>query len=133
MKLDIVIFGLAITSSWGNGHAVTYRALAKALHARGHRVTFLERDVPWYREHRDLRNPEYCRLELYKQLKEVPLRFNDIVTSADLVIIGSYVPDGALVADWITSRARGVTAFYDIDTPVTLAALETNSAGYISS
>jgi spore maturation protein CgeB len=132
MKLNIVIFGLAITSSWGNGHAVTYRALAKALKARGHRVTFLERDVPWYRAHRDLANSDYCRVELYSELKEAALRFDDMVANADLVMIGSYVPDGALLADWITSRARGVTAFYDIDTPVTLAGLETNSAGYIS-
>jgi spore maturation protein CgeB len=50
MKLDIVIFGLSISSSWGNGHATTYRALTKALAARGHRITFLERDVPWYRD-----------------------------------------------------------------------------------
>jgi spore maturation protein CgeB len=132
MKLDIVIFGLAITSSWGNGHAVTYRALAKALHARGHRVTFLERDVAWYRNNRDLTAPDYCRVELYRDLKEASARFNQMVTDADLVIIGSYVPDGAILADWITSRARGVTAFYDIDTPVTLAALETNTAQYIS-
>jgi spore maturation protein CgeB len=132
MKLDIVIFGLAITSSWGNGHAVTYRALAKALHRRGHKVTFLERDVPWYREHRDLHNPDYCRLELYNDLKEVSVRFDRMVTNANLVIIGSYVPDGVILADWITSRARGVTAFYDIDTPVTLAALESDRAGYMS-
>src|SRR5690242_6267441 len=107
MNLDIVIFGLAITSSWGNGHAVTYRALAKALHARGHSVTFLEREVPWYREHRDLTNPSCCRVEFYQQLKEVPTRFGQLVANADLVIIGSYVPDGIALADWITSRARG--------------------------
>jgi spore maturation protein CgeB len=133
MNLNIVIFGLAITSSWGNGHAVTYRALTKALNARGHRVTFLERDVPWYREHRDLKAPPYCRVELYRELKEVSLRFSDLVANADLVILGSYVPDGIILADWITSCAHGVTAFYDIDTPVTLAGLEAGDVGYISS
>jgi spore maturation protein CgeB len=133
MKLNIVMFGLAITSSWGNGHAVTYRALTKALKARGHRVTFLERDVPWYREHRDLKAPAFCRVELYRELKEVSLRFQGLVTGADLVILGSYVPDGIILADWITSCARGVTAFYDIDTPVTLAGLEAGDVGYISS
>jgi spore maturation protein CgeB len=132
MKLDIVIFGLAITSSWGNGHAVTYRALAKALSARGHSVTFLERDAPWYREHRDLENPDYCRVELYREIKEVRARFSAMVSNADLVIMGSYVADGVALADWITTRARGVTAFYDIDTPVTLAALESGRADYIS-
>jgi spore maturation protein CgeB len=41
------VLGLSITSSWGNGHATTWRALLKALAARGHAITFLERDVPW--------------------------------------------------------------------------------------
>jgi spore maturation protein CgeB len=132
MSLDIVIFGLSITSSWGNGHATTYRALAKGLQQRGHRVTFLERDVPWYRAHRDLPDPPYCRTELYKDLREASARYSSLVASADFVMIGSYVPNGALLADWITMHAKGVTAFYDIDTPVTLARLEKGSAEYIS-
>jgi spore maturation protein CgeB len=132
MTLDIVIFGLSITSSWGNGHAATYGALAKALHRRGHEVTFIERDVPWYRDNRDLRVADYCRIELYEELREVPRRFGELVGDADLVIIGSYVPDGATLADWITRRARGVTAFYDIDTPVTLAGLDSGTTPYIS-
>ena len=55
--LNIVILGLSITSSWGNGHATTYRALVRALVDRGHRVLFLERNMPWYAENRDLPNP----------------------------------------------------------------------------
>ncbi len=132
MKLNIVILGLSITSSWGNGHATTYRALAKALAGRGHSVTFLERDVPWYREHRDLSDPPYCRLLLYDDLQEIPRRHGDLVTNADLTIIGSYVPDGIALADWMTSHARGITAFYDIDTPVTLAGLEAGNLDYLS-
>jgi spore maturation protein CgeB len=132
MNLDIVIFGLSITSSWGNGHAATYRALAKALFERGHKVTFLERNVPWYRENRDLFSAAYCRVELYDDLREASRRFGGVVSSADLVMLGSYVPDGRILADWITTRARGITSFYDIDTPVTLAALERGQACYIS-
>jgi len=132
MNLNIVVFGLSITSSWGNGHATTYRALLKALAQRGHRVTFLERDVPWYRAHRDLPDPSYCRVDLYSELKEVSSRFAKIVSDADLVILGSYVPDGAIIADSITTNAKGVTAFYDIDTPVTLAGLECGKAEYIT-
>jgi spore maturation protein CgeB len=132
MMLDIVIFGLSITSSWGNGHAVTYRALTKALHERGHRVTFLERDTPWYRQHRDLAKADYCSIHLYETLREIPRRFGKLISQADLIIVGSYVPDGALICDWVTTRARGVTAFYDIDTPVTLAGLETGQVDYIS-
>lgn len=132
MMLDIVIFGLSITSSWGNGHAATYRALAKALHRRGHDVTFIERDVPWYRDNRDLCAADYCRIELYDELRDVPRRFGARVADADLVMIGSYAPDGATVADWITRHAAGVTAFYDIDTPVTLAGLDSGTVSYIS-
>jgi spore maturation protein CgeB len=132
MKLNIVIFGLSITSSWGNGHATTYRALVKALHARGHKVTFLERDVPWYREHRDFDSASYAQIELYDQLTDIPRCACPLVSQADLVILGSYVPDGCVVGDWVTMHAKGVTAFYDIDTPVTLARLDTGDAEYIS-
>jgi spore maturation protein CgeB len=132
MSLDIVIFGLSITSSWGNGHATTYRALAKALAGRGHRVTFLERATSWYRAHRDLKQAEYCRIEMYDALAEVAQRFTRVVTQADLVILGSYVPDGIALGEWITSKADGITAFYDIDTPVTLARLEEGGAEYLS-
>ncbi len=130
MSLEIVIFGLSITSSWGNGHATTYRALAKALQRRGHRVTFLERDTPWYGAHRDVLSPEIGRVELYAELKDLP-RYTDLVARADMVIVGSYVPDGIILADWVTMQATGVTAFYDIDTPVTLSKLDEGKAEYI--
>jgi spore maturation protein CgeB len=132
MTLNIVIMGLSITSSWGNGHATTYRALAKALCDLGHSITFLERDVPWYREHRDLENPEYCRVGLYGSLISLAQRYADSVRNADLVILGSYVPDGIAIAEWLTAGATGITAFYDIDTPVTLAGLDSGSVDYIS-
>ncbi len=132
MKLDIVIFGLSISSSWGNGHATTYRALTKALAARGHRITFMERDMPWYRDNRDLRSSPYCRIELYDSLKSVSQRFGALVMGADVVVLGSFVPNGAALGDWITSTAKGITAFYDIDTPVTLSRLAAGNAEYIS-
>ena len=132
MKLNIVVLGLSITSSWGNGHATTYRGLIKALRARGHRITFLERDVVWYRDHRDLPKPSYCRVHLYNSLVALRRSHADLIARADLVIVGSYVPKGAVVAEWVTRISRGVTAFYDIDTPVTLAGLENSSVDYIS-
>jgi spore maturation protein CgeB len=131
MNLNIVVFGLSITSSWGNGHASTYRALIKGLARRGHRVTFFERDVPWYRRHRDLRDASYCEIQLYRNLIELA-RFEPQVREADLVLQGSYVPDGIVLAEWITARARGITAFYDIDTPVTLAKLDAGGIEYIA-
>jgi spore maturation protein CgeB len=129
--MSIVMLGLSITSSWGNGHATTYRGLARELAARGHRVLFLERDAPWYAQHRDLPQPPYARTELYGSQAELHERFAHDVREADLVIVGSYVPDGAEVGRWVVETARGLTAFYDIDTPVTLARLATNDCPYL--
>lgn len=128
---DIVILGLSITSSWGNGHATTYRSLARALHDRGHRVLFLERDVAWYAENRDLPDPPFCRTALYANIAELG-RYAAEVRDADLVIVGSFVPDGAEVGRWVTRTARGVRAFYDIDTPITLARLSRGDADYLT-
>ncbi|HYK20857.1 MAG TPA: glycosyltransferase [Pyrinomonadaceae bacterium] len=130
--LDIVIFGLSITSSWGNGHATTFRALVRALSARGHNVSFLERDMPWYAAHRDMPNPPYGLTQLYKSLSELKRRFTRKVMNADLCIVGSYVPDGIEIGEWVMRTCRGVKAFYDIDTPVTLAKLASGDAEYLN-
>ena len=130
--LEIVVLGLSITSSWGNGHATTWRALLRALAARGHRITFLERDAPWYRAHRDLPAASYCNIHLYRDLAELRRRFAGRVAEADVVVLGSFVPDGVAVARWLQAIARGVIAFYDIDTPVTLARLARGDHEYLS-
>lgn len=131
-SLDIVILGLTITSSWGNGHAVTYRALMSACCDQGHRVLFLERDKPWYADNRDLPHPPYGETALYTSLEELKDRFGERVRRADLVIVGSYVPDGRAVIDWVQERAEGATAFYDIDTPLTLARLREDNCDYLT-
>ncbi|MDQ3928864.1 MAG: glycosyltransferase, partial [Chloroflexota bacterium] len=130
--LNIVILGLSITSAWGNGHATTYRGLVRELTARGHKVLFLERDVPWYASNRDLPSPPFGRTELYSSLAELKERFTTDVSDAGLVIVGSYVPEGVSVGEWVVQTARGATAFYDIDTPVTLAKLERGDMEYLS-
>jgi spore maturation protein CgeB len=131
-RFRIVILGLSITSSWGNGHATTYRGLIRELTARGHDILFLERDVPWYASNRDLPRPQYARTALYYDLAELKQRFTREVEDADMVIVGSYVPDGAEIGEWVTRTARGLTAFYDIDTPVTLAKLARGEAEYLT-
>src|SRR5215210_2946345 len=131
-RLRIVILGLSITSSWGNGHATTYRGLVRELAGRGHDVLFLERDVEWYANNRDLPRPPHGRTMLYRDLSELKRRFVAEIEDADLVIVGSYVPEGAQVGEWVTRTARGVTAFYDIDTPVTLAKLERGDEEYLT-
>jgi spore maturation protein CgeB len=131
-RLTVACLGLSITSSWGNGHATTYRSLLRALADRGHEVTFLERDVPWYADNRDLPIAPYARIELYYGVEDLRARFADLVRDADVVLVGSYVPDGAQVIDWVFRTARGVRAFYDIDTPVTLEQLASGTVDYIA-
>lgn len=130
--LDIVILGLSITSSWGNGHATTYRGLVRELAAQGHRVTFLERDVPWYRAHRDMPSPAGWTLALYRDLEELFDVHAGLVRAADAVIVGSYVPEGRAVGDCVQRTAGGLAAFYDIDTPVTLAGLVRGGTDYLA-
>jgi spore maturation protein CgeB len=130
--LRLVILGLSITSSWGNGHATTYRGLVCELSARGHEVLFLERDMPWYAANRDLRSLSDSRIELYSSLQELKGRFAGEVRHADVVMVGSYVPEGVAVGEWVTATARGITAFYDIDTPVTLTKLARGDTEYLS-
>jgi spore maturation protein CgeB len=129
--LRFVVLGLSITSSWGNGHATTYRGLLRELHTMGHDVLFLERDVPWYAAHRDLPQPSFCRTELYRSVAELRCRFTGDIADADVVIVGSYVPEGVAIGHWVNDTARGVTAFYDLDTPVTLERLRAGEHDYI--
>jgi spore maturation protein CgeB len=129
--LNVVVLGLSLSSSWGNGHATTFRALLKAFAARGHDVLFLERDVPWYASNRDLVDPNFCRLEFYDDLQDLG-RYRDAIAGADAVIVGSYVPEGVAVGRWVQTEARSITAFYDIDTPVTLAKLERRDYEYLA-
>lgn len=130
-KLRVVVLGLSLSSSWGNGHATTFRALLKAFAARGHDILFLERDVPWYASNRDLQDPDFCRLEFYSNLEDL-WRYRDVIADADAVIVGSYVPEGVAVGQWVQQTAKGVVAFYDIDTPVTLAKLERGDYEYLT-
>jgi spore maturation protein CgeB len=130
--MNLVILGLSITSTWGNGHATTFRSLVRALSARKHNILFLERDVEWYANQRDLPEPPFCQLGLYKTLTDLKDRFHANVREADLVILGSYVPEGVAVAEWIIRHAQGPVAFYDIDTPVTMAKLAKGDQEYLS-
>jgi spore maturation protein CgeB len=126
--VKIVFLGLSVTSSWGNGHATNYRALCGALAARGHELLFLERDKPWYASARDFSAPW---VRLYGSADELA-RWASDVRRADLVVIGSYVPDGVAVAEWALETAEGPVAFWDIDTPVTAAALERGDCAYLT-
>src|SRR5207302_3388659 len=131
-RLRIVILGLSITSSWGNGHATTYRSLVRALVQRGHDVLFLERDTPWYWTNRDAVDLPPGSVQLYHSIDELRGRWRRGLADADLVIIGSYVPEGIGVGALAQSIGSGIVAFYDIDTPVTLASLAKGDCPYIN-
>jgi len=130
--LEFVILGLSITSSRGNGHATTYRGLVRELASRGHKVLFLERDVQWYAANRDMPKPPFGRLALYSGVKELQDRFASEIRHADAVIVGSYVLEGARIGEWVSREAQGVTAYYDIETPVTFSRLDNGDLDYLS-
>lgn len=130
--LRIVVLGLSLSSSWGNGHATTYRSLLRELADRGHEVLFLERDQPSHAAHRDTLDFGQPQFALYRSLEELFDRFGAHVRESDATIVGSGVPDGVAVGDWVLATARGVRAFYDIDTPVTLARLRRGDCGYLA-
>ena len=96
---DIVIIGLSLSSSWGNGHATTYRGLLRGLAARGHDVLFLEHDVPWYSDNRDMPVPEFGRLAYYDGVADLVARFGAVIRRARCGGHRSYVPDGVAVID----------------------------------
>jgi spore maturation protein CgeB len=129
--LKIVICGLAITSSWGNGHATTYRALIRALNKRGHDVVFFERDLEWYASNRDMPEPPFCRVHIYEHWDEVCALLRRELVDADVAMLGSYFPDGIQAAGEILNSPSPVKAFYDIDTPITIFNLRTGEEEYI--
>ncbi len=121
--MKIVIFGLTISSSWGNGHATLWRGLCSALARASHRVTFYEHDVPYYSTTRDWHTLPGGELVLYGDWHEVRERARRELAGADVAIVTSYCPDGVAAARLAHDSARPMSVFYDLDTPITLARL----------
>jgi spore maturation protein CgeB len=121
--VKLVIFGLTISSSWGNGHATLWRGLCRALAARGHDVTFFEHDVPYYASHRDMTNPVGCHLFLYPSWDDVRGAAEAALADADVGMVTSYCPDGRQACDLVLG-SQLMRVFYDLDTGVTLARLK---------
>jgi spore maturation protein CgeB len=129
--LKLVIFGLSITSAWGNGHATTFRALARALHARGHRIVFFERDQEWYASNRDLPEPEFCDVRIFDDWRQSLPLIRSELAECDVAMVGSYFLDGIQATQELVDCDVPVKAFYDIDTPITVAQLRRGGAAYI--
>ena len=121
--MKLVVFGLTVSSSWGNGHATLWRGLIRALARRDCRVVFFERDVPYYAENRDLLSLPGAELVLYSDWNAIRSRAAQEVREADAAVVTSYCPD-ARAAAALVQDGRGASVFYDLDTPVTLARLD---------
>lgn len=118
--MKLVIFGLTISSSWGNGHATIWRGLCSALASQGHEIKFFERDVPYYAQHRDLNSVNSYELILYSSWDEILVSARDAINRADCAIVTSYCPDARAAADLMLDIPVAMRIFYDLDTPVTL-------------
>ena len=130
--MRIVVFGLSVTSTWGNGHGTTFRALLRALHKRGHDIVFFEKDVEWYASNRDLPQPDFCKVVLFDGWREVVSLAREELRAADVAMVGSYFPSGVEAADELADSSVGIKAFYDIDTPITVAGLRAQDrTGYL--
>jgi spore maturation protein CgeB len=131
--MKIVVYGLSVTSSWGNGHATTYRSLLRALERRGHEIIFVEKDVEWYSNHRDMPAPEFCAVVLYEDWCVEETRLAGLAKDADAVVVGSYFPDAIAATQALLAAVKAPVMFYDIDTPVTLAGLRSGGGmAYLS-
>ncbi|MFL5537727.1 MAG: glycosyltransferase [Longimicrobiaceae bacterium] len=122
--MKLVVFGLTVSSSWGNGHATLWRGLIKALVRRGHRVVFFERDVPYYAGARDLWEIPGGELVLYPSWDEVLPYARSHLADADVAMVTSYCPDGVAAAEVVLDSPAQLRTFYDLDTPVTLDGLK---------
>ncbi|MCU1233259.1 MAG: hypothetical protein JWP63_1226 [Candidatus Solibacter sp.] len=122
--MKLVIFGLSVSSSWGNGHATLWRGLCGALARRGHDIVFLERDLPFYASHRDLTDlPGGGQLILYREWQNALDAAAPHLADADVAMVTSYCPDGVVATDLVLLSAAQLKVFYDLDTPVTLSRL----------
>ena len=121
--MRFVVFGLTVSSSWGNGHATLWRGIGRALAKAGHKLTFFERDVPYYANTRDLYDLPCGDLHFYQEWEDVRRLAEGEIRSADAAIVTSYCPDAIAAAELILSASRPVRIFYDLDTPVTLSHL----------
>ncbi len=122
--MKLVVFGLSISSSWGNGHATLWRGLVSALARRGCMVVFFERDVPYYAANRDLNVLHGAELKLYSAWADVSTDARNAVGDADAVIVTSYCPDAIVACELTAQSSRALRIFYDLDTPVTLSRVE---------
>jgi spore maturation protein CgeB len=97
--------------------------LCHALHRRGHRIVFFERNQEWYQSNRDLPEPPFCDIRIFRAWPEIVPAVRTELRRADLAMVGSYFPDGVAALDEVIESNVAVKTFYDIDTPITVGHL----------
>lgn len=122
--MKIVIFGLSISSSWGNGHATIWRGLISALTRMDHGVIFFEKDVDYYAYNRDFEKCNGLTLILYQKWEQIRKEAKECIRDADVSIVTSYCPDALMACELVNYGGGGLKVFYDLDTPVTLNNIE---------
>src|SRR5205085_9780770 len=123
-NLKIAFFGSSLVSAYWNGAATYYRGIIRALHERGHRVTFYEPDAYERQQHRDIPDPEWAQVVVYDAEREGGVRRAlRHARGADLVVKASGVGVfDALLEEAVLElqRPRTRVAFWDVDAPATL-------------
>src|SRR5436309_10015926 len=118
--MKFVVFGLSITSSWGNGHATQWRGLCAALARLGHTVIFFERDVPYYAAHRDYFEVPQGRIVLYQEWQDVLPDARRELSDADVAMVTTYCADGIAASEAVLDSRASRRLFYALDAPSTL-------------
>ena len=129
--VKIVALGLSMLST-RNRYAATYCGLVRELDARGHEVLVLERLFGNGAGTSKARKPKHGQFGPYRSIADLKRLYRRSVRDAHVVIVGPFVTNGAEVGQWVTRTAKGLSAFCDADTPVTLEKLERGDAEYLT-
>src|SRR4051794_38238340 len=129
--LDIAFFASSLVSAYWNGAATYYRGIVRALHARGHCVTFYEPDAYERQQHRDMEDPSWAQVVVYPATDDGVQNAVESARLADLIVKASGVGvfDEFLEAAVANlKRADNLVAFWDVDAPATLDRLHRDAA-----
>jgi len=130
--MEFAFFGSSLVSAYWNGAATYYRGLIRALHGRGHRVTFYESDAFERQKHRDMPDPSWARVVVYSSSGiDAVARCLDEARYADVIVktsgIGVF---DQLLEDAVLDlkRSNNLIIFWDVDAPATLDRVQSTPA-----
>lgn len=127
--LHVAFFGSSLVSAYWNGAATYYRGIIRAMHERGHRVTFYEPDAYERQQHRDLEPPDWAKVVVYPNNEDAARRCMEEAHGADMIVKASGVGvfDDLLEAAAVELKtASNLIVFWDVDAPATLERVQNN-------